>query len=381
MLAALPLLGGCEQLSGMGRSEPQTQASSETTVGSYRTVTVGRGDSIHTIAKRENVPVRDLIELNGLRPPYRLEAGQELRLPTTRTYTVRSGDALSKLAQRYQIDTAELARLNRIPPPYAIRVGQVLVLPGGGDSGTSLAMAPVPGHKPEGPESNPVHGSIQAVPLPPPSTVAQPEAARRAPTPLAPPVTAYTPPAASGSATPTRPQPRRTTSSAAVSPPPSGVEESTPVATAAASSPPIPTPTAAAPPARAGGRMIWPLRGKVISDFGDKPDGRHNDGLNIAATKGAPVVAVDNGVVDYVGNELRSYGNLLLVRHANGLMTAYAHLDRTLVERGSAVRRGQKIGTVGATGTVTSPQLHFEVRKGSQAVDPGDFLEPAAEGR
>ena len=129
-----------------------------------------------------------------------------------------------------------------------------------------------------------------------------------------------------------------------------------------------------APPA-GGGRFLWPVKGAVISEYGGKPDGSQNDGVNIAAAKGTPVIAADTGVVAYVGNELRSYGNLLLIRHASGLVTAYAHLDTTLVQRGAKVKRGQTIGTVGASGKVGSPQIHFEVRRGSQAVDPGDYLE------
>ena len=129
------------------------------------------------------------------------------------------------------------------------------------------------------------------------------------------------------------------------------------------------------PPPSGGGRFLWPVKGQVISEYGGKPDGSQNDGVNIAAAKGTAVVAADNGVVAYVGNELRSYGNLLLIRHASGLVTAYAHLDSALVPRGARIKRGQKIGTVGASGKVSTPQIHFEVRRGSQAVDPGDYLE------
>jgi murein DD-endopeptidase MepM/ murein hydrolase activator NlpD len=112
-----------------------------------------------------------------------------------------------------------------------------------------------------------------------------------------------------------------------------------------------------------------------VADFGRKPDGTANDGINIAAAQGTPVVAAENGVVAYAGNELPSYGNLILIRHADGWNTAYAHLDQMLVAKGDKVSRGQKIGTVGSTGGVSSPQLHFELRKGKQVIDPADFLE------
>ena len=130
-------------------------------------------------------------------------------------------------------------------------------------------------------------------------------------------------------------------------------------------------------PPRSGRTFSWPVRGRVLSTFGPKADGLHNDGINIAARAGAPVVAAENGVVVYAGNELKGFGNLLLVRHADGWMTAYAHLDKALVKKGQKVTRGQAIGTVGSTGGVSQPQLHFEIRKGTQAVDPAKFLSVA----
>lgn len=100
----------------------------------------------------------------------------------------------------------------------------------------------------------------------------------------------------------------------------------------------------------------------------------HNDGINIAASRGAPIRAAENGVVVYAGNELRGFGNLLLLRHADGWMTAYAHADEILVARGDQVKRGEVIGRVGSTGNVASPQIHFEIRRGSRAVNPRDHL-------
>lgn len=118
----------------------------------------------------------------------------------------------------------------------------------------------------------------------------------------------------------------------------------------------------------------WPVRGRILSTFGPKPDGLHNDGINIAARAGSPVIAAENGVIVYSGSELRGFGNLVLVRHADGWITAYAHLDRVLVRKGQQVKRGQAIATVGSSGGVDQPQLHFEIRRGTQAVDPAKFL-------
>jgi murein DD-endopeptidase MepM/ murein hydrolase activator NlpD len=128
------------------------------------------------------------------------------------------------------------------------------------------------------------------------------------------------------------------------------------------------------PPPATAGTFIWPVEGRVISDFGAKGGGRFNDGINIAAPEGAAVRAAGAGVVAYSGNELRGFGNMLLIKHAGGWVTAYAHNQELLVNRGDTVDRGQVIARVGSTGGVDQPQLHFELRKGKKAVDPLDYL-------
>jgi len=132
------------------------------------------------------------------------------------------------------------------------------------------------------------------------------------------------------------------------------------------------------PPPREGGKFLWPVKGKIVLGFGPKAGGLHNDGINIAADRGTPVRAAENGVVVYIGNQLRGFGNLLLIKHSGGWMTAYAHADTLLVRRGQTVRRGEAVARVGSTGSVTQPQLHFEVRKGTRAVDPTRLLAPQA---
>jgi murein DD-endopeptidase MepM/ murein hydrolase activator NlpD len=120
------------------------------------------------------------------------------------------------------------------------------------------------------------------------------------------------------------------------------------------------------------------VAGKVVARFGPTTGGTQNDGINIGAAEGTPVVAADAGTVAYAGNELRGYGNLILIKHADGWMTAYAHNSKLLVTRGQKVQRGQVIARVGSTGAVSEPQLHFEVRRGSRALDPMDYLGPQA---
>ena len=130
----------------------------------------------------------------------------------------------------------------------------------------------------------------------------------------------------------------------------------------------------AAEPSGAMPSFRWPVRGRLIAGFGSKPDGTQNDGINLAVPEGTPIKAADDGVVAYAGNELKGYGNLVLISHANGFVSAYAHASELMVKRGDTVKRGQVIAHAGQTGNVTSPQLHFEIRKGSTPVDPTEYL-------
>ena len=134
------------------------------------------------------------------------------------------------------------------------------------------------------------------------------------------------------------------------------------------------SPVKAAEPAGELTSFRWPVRGRVIAGFGPKPNGLQNDGINLAVPEGTPIKAAQDGVVAYAGNELKGYGNLVLVRHSNGYVTAYAHASELLVKRGDQVKRGQVIARSGETGNVTSPQLHFEIRKGANPVDPMPML-------
>jgi murein DD-endopeptidase MepM/ murein hydrolase activator NlpD len=123
------------------------------------------------------------------------------------------------------------------------------------------------------------------------------------------------------------------------------------------------------------GRFAWPVRGEVVSGFGSKGGGLVNDGVNIAAPRGTPVRAAGDGTVIYAGNEVRGFGNLILIRHEGGWVTAYGHTDRVSVRQGQQVRLGQEIARVGSTGAVATPQLHFQIRQGGKPVDPAARLD------
>jgi murein DD-endopeptidase MepM/ murein hydrolase activator NlpD len=252
---------------------------------------------------------------------------------------VRAGQTLSGIAHIYHVPMPVIAEANHLTPPYRIEVGRTLIIPQAGQPPVPLTSTQGPGAPPPKPEE------VAALPRPTAGSLA-----------VAPP-----PPAASmptAAAEPLRPDVKP----AAVPP---GSAEEPPAAT-------LP-PQTSAPDSRT---FLWPVRGHVLNAYGSGGDGTHNDGINIAAPRGAAVEAANGGVVAYAGNELRGYGNLILVKHPNGWISAYGHCDQILVKRGDKVARGQTIARVGSTGNVAEPQLHFELRHGNRAVDPREFLAP-----
>ena len=176
-------------------------------------------------------------------------------------------------------------------------------------------------------------------------------------------------------------QPTQTRVAASVTPPPGKVAMADPSQTAqVVESAPATSSQDAVKTAEPAGSLPgfrWPVRGRVIAVFGPKPNGVQNDGINLAVPEGTPIKSAEDGVVAYAGSELKGYGNLVLVRHPNGFVTAYAHASDILVKRGETVKRGQVIAHAGQTGNVTSPQLHFEIRKGATPVDPAQYLSGA----
>ena len=276
---------------------------------------VAQGDSLYGIARRSGLPIRAVIDANDLQPPYALSIGQELKIPRAQVHEVAPGDTVFNIARRYNVDRSELVRLNGIQPPYSIPLGQKLILPT--------------------PDSGAEAQATEVAYAPPEAAVAKPPQASA--------------PAPQETAKDLRKPPRSK------------------AATQAA---------LANPPARAGSSFHWPVQGPVLSSFGAKKGGEHNDGINIAAPRGTPVRAAENGVVAYAGEELKGFGKLLLVKHAGGWVTAYAHNEELLVAAGDRVKRGDTIARVGSSGHVDRPQVHFEVRRGTRAVNPETQLAP-----
>ena len=351
---------------------------------------VKSGETVYSVSERYRVPVRSIIELNRLQPPYGLIPGQPLLVPKPREHRVAAGDTVYGISRRYGVDMSALVKLNGVVPPYTIKVGQVLRIPSPVETeGMVVAVA-----APAAPAA-PLPAVTQAPAVPPPGS----DPLTHVPVPITPSgkagvqmeeLPAAGAPAVSRPSFPiVPPAPATPPVTAAPTAPP---VMAAPLPPALPSTPPVAgVPTPPKPPAqvagivpepapRASSRFLWPLEGKLLSSFGPKKGGLHNDGINIAAPRGAPVRAAENGVVAYAGNELRGFGNLLLIKHADGWTSAYAHNEELLVRRGDRVKRGQVIAKVGSSGSVTSPQLHFELRQGARAVDPVKLLSQAQAG-
>lgn len=254
--------------------------------------------------------------------------------PEVAVHRVRQGETVYDVARQYGIDAYTLVAHNRLSPPYELTAGQRLSIPGREPAPPALASS----------RSAPAQPA-PAAPAPVPNATAGSDAVTEAPI-------AELPPG--------RPAPRPGTEVASGS----AAERKTAAPSRSEASPSLP----------AGDGFIWPVDGRIISEFGPKDGGRVNDGVNIAAPAGTPVYAANSGVVAYAGNELRGFGNILLIKHSGGWVTAYAHNQELLVRRGERVKRGQLIARVGSSGGVDQPQLHFELRKGKKAVDPLDYL-------
>ncbi len=318
--------------------------------------TILGGDTVYTVSQQYNLPLREIISINNLAAPYHLKTGYRLKLPPPNEYKVQGGDTLNGISRLFNVSVSEMAKMNDLPAPYTLEKGQVIRLPARQPKLEQefASNAPMPSFGGEQLSAPMKVGSVEAEVLAPPPGMEQNQS-------VTPAVITSSPATASQSGFPPQPSAKSAEAAAPV------VKPAEVQKVAATIAPKI--------PARSGtGRFMRPVDGTVISKFGPKDDGMHNDGINIKATRGTAVRAAENGVIAYTGNELSGYGNLVLVRHADRYMTAYAHLDKTLVKKGDTVKAGQSIGTVGSTGQVDSPQLHFEVRKGTQALNPDLYL-------
>jgi murein DD-endopeptidase MepM/ murein hydrolase activator NlpD len=309
------------------------------------TIIVGTSDTLDTLARRYNVTPAAILQANGYKGPRTLSPGQQLIIPrqtaagaapaltapaskpvasaAPSVHVVNRGDTLLSIARRNHVPVSELAKANGIDTQAKLKLGTRLSVPAARTAAAASGAQPA---------------ALAA---------AQPAAATAPATKMA---------AMTGAPAQSARLAQATTK----------VEE-----------PSAETPIKAAEATGALPTFRWPVRGKVITSYGAKTNGKSNDGINLAVPEGTPVKAAEDGVVAYSGNELKGYGNLVLVRHANGYVTAYAHASELMVKRGDTIKRGQIIAKSGQSGEVGSPQLHFEIRKGSTPVDPLQFLNGA----
>lgn len=347
------------RLEATGTVPPRSVAAAQPVGGTK--IIVGTSDTLDVLAKRYHVTPQAIMAANGYKGPRALSPGQQLVIPhpgataaapapvmapvaaapamapkpvaavaaPPSSHFVNRGDTLASIARKNHISAAELARANDLAPSAKLKLGTKLTVPGAKTAAVAAPLAPAP---------------VAAAPV---AAALQPVAAAPAPA----------------------------TKMAAVAQPAQSARLAQ--ATANIEEKAVETPAKAAETTSSLPTFRWPVRGKVITSYGAKTNGKSNDGINVAVPEGTPVKAAEDGVVAYSGNELKGYGNLVLVRHSNGYVTAYAHASELLVKRGDPIKRGQVIAKSGQSGEVASPQLHFEIRKGSSPVDPLQFLNGA----
>ena len=327
-----------------GTAAPRSVAAIRSPGPGSTTIIVGTSDTLETLSRRYNVTPAAILQANGYKGPRNLSPGQQLVIPrqtavgavpalaapvskpvavaaAPAVHVVNPGDTLLSVARHNHVSLSELARANGLESNAKLRLGMKLTVPGAKTAAVAPAAQPA-------------------------TVAAQPVAA----------VAPATKMAAAGGP----PQSARLAQATAT------VEDAA-----------VATPVKATDATGALPTFRWPVRGKVITSYGAKTNGKSNDGINLAVPEGTPVKAAEDGVVAYSGNELKGYGNLVLVRHSNGYVTAYAHASELMVKRGDTIKRGQTIAKSGQSGEVGSPQLHFEIRKGSSPVDPLQFLNGA----
>ena len=334
-------------------------------------ITVTSGQTLYSLASQYGVPEKELLSANQFRSAADIRAGRVIVIPHrvalapgasirptpvsytpepvhqpapsagADTYTVAAGDTLYSIARANGATVHELTALNGLPSAESIHVGQVLKLHEGGGHATIASAAPAA--RPTVPGAQPT----RVASLDPKARIpAQPKGEE--------------PPLASTAGAPAVP-------AVPTVPVIMGGTNDTAAASAAIDK-------AADSGSASGTEFRWPVRGRIIAGFGTKPNGEKNDGINLAVPEGTAVKAAEAGTVIYSGNELEGYGNLILIRHADGWVSAYANNKDLAVQRGEKVNRGETIAHAGMSGAVSSPQVHFELRKGAKPVNPLDYL-------
>ena len=328
------------------------------------TVTVEPGQTLYSIARANGVAVGTLASVNGIRAPYTVRVGQRLLIPgvdepraeaayapATQNFShkqsvhvVRAGETLFSLGRRYGVHPYQIADLNDFDHDISLSIGQRVRIPGAGSERASNGSYAEP-------ESNDMATSDEGDGTYKTDRGYDKEQRRVADDSEATDESTYSD-ESGGSDVASNETEDTGNADSYIEKQQGGTDLAEP----------------SAPSFR------WPVKGRILSRYGAKPGGTRNEGINIAVPEGASIRAAEDGVVAYAGNELKGYGNLVLIRHQGGWVTAYAHNRDLFVRRGDTVRRGDVIAKAGQTGSVESPQLHFELRRGATAVDPLKYL-------
>ncbi|NVP29677.1 MAG: M23 family metallopeptidase [Sphingomonas sanguinis] len=278
------------------------------------TYLVRPGDTLRGVADRTGAGSEAIARANGLTPPYVIKAGQTLTIPGGRYHLVRSGESGIAIARAYGVEWSRIVEANGLTEPFVLRAGQRIVIPG---AATRTATgAPV-------------------------SSAAERAAAFKLDVDD---ILTGGEPALATNQAPAKP-----------SPTPSRV---------------LPPTAVVAAPTRLRSGFAWPVDGKVVKRFGAGSSGERNDGIKIAVPIGTPIKATADGVVAYVGDGIAALGGLVIVKHGDGWTSVYGHASKLMVQRGQSVKRGQTLALSGQTGFADRPELHFELRRGRQPVDP-----------
>ena len=342
------------------KTESKTEAEPEMLRAPLREIAVERGDTLYSLSRKYSVPVNDLAVMNKIGAPFTLSVGQKIKVPdmlSVPQYNVPVRVAETKVTQsnveskKSVVDKKESAKAepkkveNKKVEPVKDSVVNKNV-----NTGAKATDAPVKTASKSKTEMKKTDASKSAVKE---KRDAKKTDVKKVDT------TKANTNKTNAKKTEVKPEPKKTAQKK------TDTKKSVPAK---------PQRTVQKMVARSSSKFSWPVRGKILSGYGSKSNGLFNDGINIKAARGTNVVAAENGFVAYAGNEVKGMGNLIIVQHADGWMTVYAHMDSMSVRRGHSVSVGQKIGTVGTSGKVDQPQLHFEIRKGTRAYNPVNYL-------
>jgi murein DD-endopeptidase MepM/ murein hydrolase activator NlpD len=343
-----------------GSTRPMAPPPVEWTWEGGTPITVSPGETLETIARRHSVPVAAIMQANSMTSSS-VHPGQHLVIPRYRSPTLAYAPPTTRIATTPPVPSAEpvIPKRAALPPNAAVHVverGETLHSIARLYGKSDLAVAKANNIR----LNEPMRAGMRIV-IP---DVREREAREKER------LRAEVPPPRVTQDVANAESSRSAWRTAPVEQPAQKTSKSTEPISAKEATPPI----KAAEPAGSLPSFRWPARGPVLAGFGPQPNGTQNDGVDLAVANGTPVKAADDGVVTYAGDELQSYGKLVLIRHGTGYVTAYAHANEILVKKGDTVKRGQIIARSGATGAVKEPELHFEIRKGTTPVDPSQFL-------